>query len=655
VIEWQVVLPNGIGRPSFHALSQIPLALAFVVAGWLLTSRRPTVVIGWLALAAALGHAFVVAGPGVAVFLFDHGDHVYAASWAVWFGQWGEPLENVALVATWAVFPSGRFPRGRLGLAAWASVVLTGIACLYGMFGPLGVDLDGTRYAGLENPLHIGFLPRWQPILPIVAGLLIGSAVMIVRWLRATGEERQVLRWLAVVNAVGILLTPVIVALPAGELIASVGVILELIVIAAVVVANQVYGLTVVLHRALVYTLLTAIVAAVYGAGVGLLALAGQAVGGAWTVVAALVAAFSLTPARTRVQQGVNRFLYGERDEPYAVATRIAARLEAAGSAEQLLPGLLDALVGALRLPSATVEMRGDDGDLRIISHGGTTAGASVRVPLVHQGTEIGALVVGLRSGQHGLGPGESRLMRDVARQVAVAVANVMLTEALVCSRERIVSAAEEERRRLRRDLHDGLGPTLTAAATKVDAATNLTGKDLARARTMLGAVRADLTTALGDLRRLVYALRPPVLDELGLLGALREQLGHSAVPVTLTAPADLAELPAAVEIAAYRIIAEAVTNVTRHSDASRCEVTIECAHRLTIEVRDDGTAGGTWTPGVGLTSMRERVTALGGTWLAGPTDTGGRVVVELPLSLAGSAPPHQRVVVAANLVGTTR
>jgi DNA-binding NarL/FixJ family response regulator len=145
-----------------------------------------------------------------------------------------------------------------------------------------------------------------------------------------------------------------------------------------------------------------------------------------------------------------------------------------------------------------------------------------------------------------------------------------------------------------------------------------------------------DLGSALEDLRRLVYALRPPVLDQLGLLGSLREQLPRMSVPVILSTPETLPPLPGAVEIAAYRIVTEAVTNGARHAAGTACTVTIACADWLTLEIRDDGTSDRLWPPGVGMTSMRERATALGGTWRAGPTGAGGRVLVELPLSLAG-------------------
>ncbi|WP_076812282.1 sensor histidine kinase [Pseudofrankia asymbiotica] len=639
--------PDGVASPSSGSAStfgwtNIVLAVPFAAAGWLLASRRPEVPFGWLALAAAFGHAGAAAGSGWLMVAVYGGHDLPGLIPVVILTGACEPLEPIVLATTLATFPYGRLPRGPI---RWLAVVSIGLCAVGWLTGPT-TDLrfvdPPPKYAHFANPIAV---PGTQllAVTAIASGMLLASVLMVVRWLRAEGELRQVLRWLAVTNAAAAVSTPFIVALPAGGWIATVGTIVELVVVVAVVLANRVYGVEVVLNRTLVYVLLTAFVAAAYAAGVAVLAAFGQSVGGPWTALAALGAAFSLAPARDRVQRLVNRFLYGERDEPYTVATRVAARLEAAGSVQQLLPGLLEALTGTLRLPSAAVEMRGDDGSTRAITHGAAAPpDAAVRFPLVHQGQDIGALVVGLRSGENALAPRETRLLTDIARQVAVAASNVQLTEALMLSRERIVSAAEEERRRLRRDLHDGLGPVLTAAATKVDAARNLAGRDLPRATNLLADVRRDLTSALGDLRRLVYALRPPALDELGLLAALR----GAAVPVTLTAPDALPPLPAAVEVAAYRIVTEAVTNVARHAGATRCEVALACADALAIEIRDDGRANGAdgtvtaWAPGVGLASMRERATALGGAWSAGPTVDGGRVLVELPLSLAGSAVP---------------
>jgi two-component system, NarL family, sensor kinase len=205
------------------------------------------------------------------------------------------------------------------------------------------------------------------------------------------------------------------------------------------------------------------------------------------------------------------------------------------------------------------------------------------------------------------------------------------------------VAAREEERRRLRRDLHDGLGPVLTGIAFKADAAGNTLPADPARAGELLGQLRADTTAAIGDIRRLVYGLRPPALDDLGLIGSLRQQSARlaqrpdgSSVAVELDAPEDMPLLPAAVEVAAYRIITEAMTNAARHSGATSITVRLALPEggTLRIEVSDDGVGPGSpWQAGFGLISMRERAAELGGSCEAGPADGGGRVTASLPLT----------------------
>jgi signal transduction histidine kinase len=225
---------------------------------------------------------------------------------------------------------------------------------------------------------------------------------------------------------------------------------------------------------------------------------------------------------------------------------------------------------------------------------------------------------------------------------VAVAVHAVLLSQELQRSRERLVAAREEERRRLRRDLHDGLGPILTAVTLKADAARSALDLAPNQADELLAELRGDAKQAIGDLRRVIYDLRPAPLDELGLLGALSQQVDRFArqgLLVALDAPPTLPILPAAVEVAAYRIIAEALTNIARHAYAHQVTITVAIDGSLCVAVQDDGTAstanGDRWRPGVGLLSMAERVAEVGGTLQAGPTPTGGRVKASLPLELA--------------------
>jgi signal transduction histidine kinase len=272
----------------------------------------------------------------------------------------------------------------------------------------------------------------------------------------------------------------------------------------------------------------------------------------------------------------------------------------------------------------------------------GRPAGPSESVALEHGGRQVGVLVVGVRSGEDALGVADRRVLELLAAPVAVALHAVLLSQELQRSRERLVAAREEERRRLRRDLHDGLGPILTAVTLKADAARSALHSAPERADGLLVGLRGDAKQALGDLRRVVYDLRPAALDELGLLGALGQQVdrfGRQGLSISLNAPPALPVLPAAVEVAAYRICTEALTNIARHAHAHQVTVTVAVDGDLCLEVQDDGAASTTngdgWRPSAGLQSMNERVAEVGGTLQAGPTPTGGRVQASLPLGLA--------------------
>lgn len=616
-----------LGVRSF-LLGRAVSALLFAASGWYLTRHRPGVVLGPLALAAAAGNAFAVAGSQWVVLSQFDGQHLPGAAVALWLFHWGLAVEPVALAAIFVLFPDGSWPPGRLRWLGFLSVGLCCAGLFHATVAPIDTDPAGPL-APLRHPLGLSVLPGLDDFILIFPGLLLANAVLVVRWLRAQGKLRLVLRSMAVVTIVVFIAGFVV-----GEanIFDALSTAVLLVVLVGGVLRHRVYGIEVVLNRTLVYAALTVTVAAVYGALVGMIHLAGRELGLAAGLIPTIGAAFSLLPARQRVQRMVNRFLYGERDEPYAVLSRVGARLEASGSAEHLLAAVLESLVQALRVPYAAVDLHTSAGTVRHVEHG-TRAIDVERFPLLHQGDSLGDLVVAPRVGETGLAPADRRLLEDIARQVAVASANVKLTEELLRSRERVINAAEEERRRLRRDLHDGLGPVLTAAATRVDATRNVLRRDPAHADGLLRDVRADLTNALDDLRRLVYALRPPALDQLGLLGALREHSARAGIPVVLHLPPGLPELPPAVELAAYRIVSEAVTNVVRHAHASSCTVSISCDEALRIEVFDDGLANEEWRPGVGLSSMRERTLELGGQWAAGPgRDGGGRVSADFPL-----------------------
>jgi signal transduction histidine kinase len=262
----------------------------------------------------------------------------------------------------------------------------------------------------------------------------------------------------------------------------------------------------------------------------------------------------------------------------------------------------------------------------------------TVSFPLIRQGVTVGSLTVAPRAPGESFSPADRRLLASLAQRAGAAVETVQLTADLQRSRERLVLAREEERRRLRRDLHDGLGPQLAALALKLDAARNLLAGNPQQAGQLLDDVRAQTQAAIGDVRRLVYDLRPPALDQLGLVGALQQQAAQSTTPdlaVRVVAPPDLAALPAAVEVAAYRIVAEALANVVRHTQARRCTVWLCLDDALYVAVDDDGTGlPADLRAGVGFLSMRERAAELGGACRIERRPEGGtRVIARLPVT----------------------
>jgi two-component system NarL family sensor kinase len=323
-----------------------------------------------------------------------------------------------------------------------------------------------------------------------------------------------------------------------------------------------------------------------------------------------VVCAFGVHPLRVILRGVVDRLLFGDRPDPLRAATRVADSVSDD-------PGIaLNAVREALVLPYAALRSGGET-----LASAGTPVTHTRSLPLRLGADGVGELVVGLRAGDLRLDAADEQVLRVVAPLLAQ-------TLRLRASREASIAGIEDERRRLRRDLHDGLGPTLTGVAYAADAARNLLGSDPAAADRQLASIRSSTEDAIKEIRRLVDGLRPPALDELGLVAALRQHASGLPLPVTVSA-GDLPGLGAAVEVAAYRIGIEALTNAVRHAGATSAVLTLSVSQNsLTIEVVDDGRTTAAWTPGTGITSMRERAALVGGTLIVGD----GRVLATLPL-----------------------
>ena len=346
------------------------------------------------------------------------------------------------------------------------------------------------------------------------------------------------------------------------------------------------------------------------------------------TVVLCGVLAFGVRPLQVMLRGVVDQLLFGDRPDPLAAASSLADRI---GDDPALA---LAAVREALVLPYASIRAGGEE-----LASSGTEVTHTRVLPLRLGDDEVGEVVVGLRAGDFGLSAADEDVLRIVAPLLAQTLRARRMSRDLQRSREAVVAAVEDERRRLRRDLHDGLGPTLSGVAFATDAARNQVRSDPDRADELLVQLRADTADAITEIRRLVEGLRPPALDELGLEGAIRQHAAtlHSSsgapLPVSVDVPVPLPPLSAATEVAAYRIVVEALTNVVRHAAASRADVSLAVADEaLLLSVRDDGGHAVDWTPGVGIASMRERSLQVGGTLTAYATGEGGSVEASIPL-----------------------
>jgi signal transduction histidine kinase len=347
------------------------------------------------------------------------------------------------------------------------------------------------------------------------------------------------------------------------------------------------------------------------------------------------IVALLFHPLRQRLQWTVNHLMYGERDDPYTVLSRLGQQLGGTLAPGTTLTTLVETIAQTLRLPYAALALRQGE-SLAVVASVGAQIGNSVRVPIAHQGKPIAELLLAPRPGERSFSPSDRRLLEDLAYQAGIALHAVQLAVDLQHSRERLVTAREEERRRLRRDLHDGLGPALASIQLNLNAIRHLLQPG-SPAEPIILQTRSDIQAVIADIRRLVYELRPPALDELGLLGAVRQAAAaceHDGLLVSIEEIEGLSPLPAAVEVAAYRIIQEALTNVVRHAHARRCAVRLAVTGCLEVEITDDGVGlAAERQAGVGLTSMRERAAELGGSCVVEAVPAGGtRVYACLPL-----------------------
>jgi len=631
--------------------------LVSIASGLVVTLHRPAERVGWLLLVGGslwgLGEALLLVGVHGQV--VDPGSVTMPMSWGV-LGTSVRALGWLVLVVAlpfWfpdgrAPWPSRRWP-GRVLVAALVGFTLATIVA------PKPLE---ARLAPFDSPL--GLPSAWQPLadllalgsLTLVAAALVMSVAGLVhRWRRGDAFRRQQLRWFAAAFALPLALLPFVATDLARPWMFAAVVLPVPVLIGVALLQRRLYDIRLVASRSITYLLLSACVALLYAVTVGGVgALLGMS-GAPWLGwVGAGVVAVSFAPLHASLRVGVNRITYGQWAEPATVLAETSRRLADTADVPALLQSLMREIVDALHLRSVWVS--NSDGDV-LASHGDpppciAPVDGSRRDSVPDPG-EQGCF----RLTAYGLGVGDLRwmgrierpadreLLEHVAQQIGGVVHSAGLVQSLTRAREQLVRASEDERRRLRRDLHDGLGPELAALTLRVDALRNQARSPGLDLDAELVHLRTGIQVAVADVRRVVEGLRPPAVDDLGL-GAAIEQLASRIVvgPRLTLEVASLPELPAAVEVGVFRVAQEALTNAVRHADACTVRVRLQTVEGLILlEVSDDGRGAVAARPGgVGLTSMRERADEIGGRLDVESTPAAGTIVrlaTPLPRALA--------------------
>ena len=641
---------------------EVVVATSFSITGALLVAHPPARRMGWLLLGVGLASAVYTSALSCTAYALG-GDEsavlppgadlaaatAWVASWA-WLPSW-----LVVSTVLPQVVPHGRPLPGRgwrWSLIGAALLGLVGVVAIALTPGPL------TFFPGVDNPLGA---PQAAPVVEVlqpavqlgmVALLVVALASVVVRVRRADGVERRQVGWVGYAVAVTVL-----VILVAPSMWANLVVLLVPAGIAVAALRYRLYDLDLLVNRTIVAALLVAGSAVLYVAVVGWVgALVGTSEG-AVPFVAAFAIATAFHPARLRLQRLVDRLFHGLRGDPYALLQEVDRALREAAAPREALAAGVEAVREGLRLRGVSVVVRMPDG-AEVEERAGHVAPGAAAVPLELHGRQVGQLRVtrttdrdtGGDEPTQALAGADARALHAVAGPLSSAAYAVRLSGALEESRTQLVQAREDERRRLRRDLHDGLGPLLAGVVMALDVVRSALARgDGDRAAELSGAAAEQARSAVTDVRRLVADLRPPALDDLGLVGALRalvSTLTAGGPEVDVRATGELDGLPAAVEVAAYRIAAEAVTNAVRHARARRVTLGVAALDTgLEVRVDDDG-AGlpADLTPGVGLASMRERAAELGGSCSVETTADGTVVRAWLPYdALAEPVPDVSR------------
>jgi len=641
------LLPARLTGWDFSDVFGAVVDLTVPVLGLVLTHKRPRNRIGWLFVAAGLAmglwafsasfarHA-LVAAPGA----------VLAGRAFAWLSFWTWVIPLAIATFVFLLFPDGQLRSRRWRPAAWF---------VAGAFTLAALDLLVNAFRAWQRPFAMFSVGPYRPdliatVFLMLAALLVGVAAVVVRFVRSVGEERLQLKWFTA--AAVLLLATQILSVPsnsaASSALGDLAVLCLLVAIAVAMLKYRLYDIDIVIGKAVLYGSLAMIITAVYAAVVaGVGTLVGNQRSPLLAALAAAVVAVVFQPGRQWAGRLANRLVYGRRATPYQVLSDFAQRIGGAYASQDVLPQMAQIVAAGTGAERVVVWLRVDD-ELRpqaSSDHGWRGAplcvdgdelpalpDADLSVRVMHRVELLGAISIKMPKGET-LRPAGRQLVIDVASQAGLVLANAGLIEDLRASRQRLVSAQDEARRRLERNIHDGAQQDLVALAIKVGLGTTV--DDLTKAREIFGELQADAASALASLRDLARGIYPPLLADLGLAAALNAQARRSPVPVVVHA-SEIGRFGQDIEAAVYFCCLEALQNTAKYANATQASIRLEVQDEmLRFIVSDNGIgydARGT-RPGSGQRNMADRIAALGGQLEIESTTSNGTVITgHLPI-----------------------
>jgi signal transduction histidine kinase len=599
------------------------------VLGYILASRRPANRIGWLALAAglALGLSGFSNTYALHALVADPGS-LPAGRLVAWLSNWIFVVQISMVAFLLLLFPTGRLRSRRWLPAAWF------VAGVYTLTALSQAVRAARVWSDPFSPFSHGQDPQVLAAILVLlpATLVVSVAALVVRFARSSGEERLQLKWFAgaALLVVATMAANIVTASAVAEVLQNLALLCLDAAVAIAVLKYRLYEIDIVISKAVLYGTLAAFITAVYAglvAGVG--TLVSNRHSPLLSALAATVVAVAFQPVRLWAGRLANRVVYGRRATPYQVLSDFARRIGGAYASEDVLPQMAQIVAAGTGAERVMVWLRVDDElHAEAASDGGPHPAprpvdgqalpplpdADVSVPVVHQDELLGAISIRMPRGEP-LRPAGEQLVADVASQAGLALSNAGLVEDLRASRQRLVTAQDEERRRLERNLHDGAQQDLVALAIKLRLAGDAADEDPAQTKEIIGELQADAAAALENLRDLARGVYPPLLADLGLVAALNAQARKSPVPVAVEADG-IGRLPQDTEAAVYFCCLEALQNIAKYARATRARIRLQAQDgTLCFTVSDDGAGydARRTVMGSGQRNMADRLAALDG------------------------------------------